>query len=106
MTLVMNLRAESLPMCSSQAIRDMLKVPRGGYVSPRSAAALYAYLGEKKLALDLLDSAYVQRDPGLVFLNIRPSMDPLRSEPRFKDLVRRMNLPDSKGPSGQAGLPD
>jgi TolB-like protein/Flp pilus assembly protein TadD len=62
------------------------------YVSPESVAELYLQGGEKDLALQWLEKAYEVRDPNLPYLGM-PYYDSLRSEPRFQDLLRRMNLP-------------
>jgi hypothetical protein len=51
-------------------------------------------LGNKDKALEWLEKAYEDRSVGSSFANIRvnPEYDPLRSDPRFQDLLRRMNL--------------
>jgi hypothetical protein len=59
-------------------------------------AKVCAFLGETKGALDWLETAYDQRNPYLVFLNVKHDLDALHSERRFQDLVRRMNLPATK----------
>lgn len=56
-------------------------------------AIIYAGLGEKDQAFSWLDKAYEARDKGLTYLKIDPSVDPLRSDPRFAALVRRVGLP-------------
>jgi TolB-like protein/DNA-binding winged helix-turn-helix (wHTH) protein len=56
-------------------------------------AFLYGALGNKDEAFRWLDKAYEQRDPGLMYLKVDPTMDPLRSDPRFRALVRRVGLP-------------
>ena len=43
-------------------------------------------------ALECLERAYVNRDPNLPYLGV-PVFDSLRGDPRFNDLLRRMNLP-------------
>jgi TolB-like protein len=57
-------------------------------------AHMYVCGGAKEQALDWLEKAYEERDPNLPYLGL-PNWDPLRSEPRFQDLLRRMNLPQS-----------
>ena len=64
-----------------------------GEFSPVRTACLYLAVGEKQRALDWLEKAYEERDPYMAFLNVRPGLDPLRSDPRFQDLLRRMNFP-------------
>ena len=66
---------------------------KSGHVSRYSVAGLYAALGDKKHALDLLDQCFAERSFFLDFVKSDPKMDSLRSESRFQDLVRRMNFP-------------
>jgi len=64
------------------------------YVSWSDFAAIYAGLGEKDQAFACLEKAYEQRDTKLVTRgNLNPLLDPLRSDPRFQDLLRRIGLP-------------
>jgi TolB-like protein/DNA-binding winged helix-turn-helix (wHTH) protein/Tfp pilus assembly protein PilF len=56
-------------------------------------ADLYTTIGEKEKALDWLEYALQQRDSGMPYLNCDPGWDPLRSDPRFQDIVRRVGLP-------------
>ena len=62
-------------------------------VSKYILATIYAGLGEKKEALSRLEQAYAERSFYCDFLNLDPALDSLRPEPRFQDLVRRMNFP-------------
>jgi hypothetical protein len=64
-----------------------------GVHRPVMVAQAYARLGERNVAFDWLERAYSERDDDMVFLNSDPVWDPLRSAPRFKDLVRRVGLP-------------
>jgi len=56
-------------------------------------ATLYIFAGEKERALGWLEIAYEERMQNLVYLNVYPKWDPLRDDPRFQDLIRRMNFP-------------
>jgi hypothetical protein len=56
-------------------------------------AAVYGALGDKTQAFVFLDKAYNERDFILVMLNVEPMFDPLRSDPRFAELSRRVGLP-------------
>jgi TolB-like protein/Flp pilus assembly protein TadD len=53
---------------------------------------VYAGLGEKQEAFSWLEAAYNAHDVGLLYLKIDPCLDPLRSDARFDDLVRRVGL--------------
>jgi TolB-like protein/uncharacterized protein HemY len=62
-------------------------------VSPEYFANRYARLGEKDKAFEWLEKEYQQRDNEMAFIKARPAYDSLRSDPRFQDLLRRMNFP-------------
>ena len=55
-------------------------------------AATYAGLGEKDRAFEWLEKAYDERSDWLVNLKVEQRFDGLRSDPRFADLLRRVNL--------------
>jgi tetratricopeptide (TPR) repeat protein len=55
-------------------------------------ALVYAGLGEKKEAFKWLEDSYRAHDVGLVYIKIDPCLDPLRSDPRFDDLLLRVGL--------------
>jgi hypothetical protein len=56
---------------------------------------VYAALGESNQALDWLDKAYADRSNGMVFLKMDPDLDPLRGNPRFKAIQRKLQFPES-----------
>ena len=62
------------------------------YVSPFDLALIYAALGEKDKAFALLDKAVAERSTFLVYSKWEPRLDPLRSDPRFQKLLRRVGL--------------
>jgi len=62
-------------------------------VSPGDFAVVHALLGEKDQAFEWLENAYREYDNWMFQLQ-DPVWDPLRSDPRFQDLLRRMNFPD------------
>ncbi len=64
-----------------------------GYSSAYNIALLYADLGDKDQAFRWLNTAYQERDLNLVGLKIDFQLDPLRSDPRFAELVRKVGLP-------------
>lgn len=63
------------------------------YVAPKNVAVIYAALGEKDKAFESLEKAYENRSLASgQGLKAFPGFDPLRSDPRFGDLLRRINL--------------
>lgn len=62
------------------------------FVSPGALAALYLALGEREQALAALERAYSMHDNQLMFLATTPHFDPLRAEPGFLDLMRRVGF--------------
>ena len=62
------------------------------YVPRVSMAILYMGLGDHSCALDYFDEACDRREMGLGSLKVHPLYDPLRSEPRFDQLLRRIHL--------------
>jgi tetratricopeptide (TPR) repeat protein len=74
-------------------LSDLLEKSRHEYVSPLRIAELYALLGEKNEAFVWLEKAFQEHTGDLMKLNSYPLWDSLRSDMRFKDLVRRVGLP-------------
>jgi TolB-like protein len=56
-------------------------------------AAIYAQWGDRRKALEWLETALRLRDPGLIFLKTDPLLDPLRKEPRFQVILRELKFP-------------
>jgi TolB-like protein/DNA-binding winged helix-turn-helix (wHTH) protein/Flp pilus assembly protein TadD len=59
-------------------------------------AIVYAGVGDKDRAFEWLEKAYQERSAALVLLKVLPLLDPLHSDPRFADLLRRVGLPTLK----------
>jgi serine/threonine-protein kinase len=64
---------------------------QGEYVPPTDFAAIYIGLGEREQALDWLERHEADRG-ARIFLKVDPIFDPLRPEPRFRRLLRRLGL--------------
>jgi eukaryotic-like serine/threonine-protein kinase len=77
----------------AQKVLDQLtELAKQKYVSPGSRASIYTGLGEKNKAFDWLEKGYEERSLRFSIVKANPIYDPLRSDPRFQDLLRRMNL--------------
>ncbi len=63
------------------------------YVPPGAVALVLSGLGDVDGAMAWLEKANEERDPWITALNIEFMFDPIRSDPRFQDLVRRVGLP-------------
>lgn len=66
---------------------------RGEYVTPLGIAWIYIALGDKDQAFAWLDKACDEHNGGLPYLKTEPVYDSLRSDPRFANVLRRVNLP-------------
>ena len=77
---------------AQDTLRDLELKRIADYVSPVELATLHIALGNHDKALDWMDKAYEERRGWLAYLNVHPVVDPLRDEPRFKEMVQRMGL--------------
>ena len=64
-----------------------------GFQSPYNAALIYLGLGQKDKAMQLLDSCYDSHSPRLVWLLRDPRWDPMRLDPRFIELLKKIGFP-------------
>jgi TolB-like protein len=74
-------------------INEVKETARHRYVSGFFFAEAYVGLGQRDQAITWLERAYEEHDQWMVFANSYPGLDPLRSEPRFQALLRRMRFP-------------
>jgi tetratricopeptide (TPR) repeat protein len=68
------------------------RMDKGEHVQSISLAFLYTGLGDKDRAFAALQKAFENRDEEMILLNVDPKFDRLRSDSRFAELLRRMNL--------------
>jgi hypothetical protein len=58
------------------------------------AASWYALAGDTERTLDWVEREYEQHSPGMPYIAVFPDFDLVRNEPRFKELLRRVGLPE------------
>ncbi len=78
---------------AEKILKDFEQLSQHSYVSPWWPAMIYPGLGNKEEAFLWLQKAYDGHEHDLVFSKVWPMFDPLRSEPRYQDLMRRVGLP-------------
>jgi eukaryotic-like serine/threonine-protein kinase len=91
-----------------QILNELQSRSKSQYVSPLDIATVQLGLGDKDAAFALLERAVDTHAGGLVFLAVDPRYDPVRQDPRFLRVLRRIGFPDSLssprsvGPTPQA----
>jgi TolB-like protein/DNA-binding winged helix-turn-helix (wHTH) protein len=65
------------------------------YVNQYELALIYVGLNQNDQAFERLDNAFREHSDQLIYLKVDPRLDPIRSDPRFKDLVRLVGIPTS-----------
>jgi tetratricopeptide (TPR) repeat protein len=79
---------------AEEVINRLKEREKTSYIINYWVAVIYAALEEKDAAFAELEKAYQARDWFLPRLKTDPFMDNLRDDPRFKDLLKRLNLPE------------
>ena len=77
---------------AQRILNEQKMLEKQGYISPYNFAIIYTGLGDKDRAFEWLEKGYEQRIPLIYRLKSRPMFDPLRSDPRYAALLRKMNL--------------
>ena len=75
-----------------QTLKRLQELTRRQYVSPYHTALIYVGLGDKAEAFAWLEKAYNDHYWMMAFLKVDPRLDPLRSDLRFQDMLRRVGL--------------
>ena len=75
-----------------KALEDLQHLAQTRYVSSLYFAMVHLGLGENSAALDWLDKAHSERTDRLVYLSVEPMADPLRSDPRFSQLLHKIGI--------------
>lgn len=78
---------------AEKILSDLLAESKTRYISPYDIAVVYTGLDDKERAFEWLNRAYEEHSGFLLFVNSDPRFKPLRPDPRFGDLLRRMRFP-------------
>ena len=73
-------------------LNNIIEYAKQNFVSPIGLASVYVGLGEKEEAFSWLEKGYSEKDAQLSYLKVNPVFDPLRSEPRFMALLKKVGL--------------
>jgi hypothetical protein len=76
-----------------ELIHDVTRIKDSPLIPPALLPYLYTLVGDKDHAIAGLEENYRVHGVCMLFLNVNPDWDGLRSDPRFQDLVRRVGLP-------------
>jgi DNA-binding winged helix-turn-helix (wHTH) protein/TolB-like protein len=77
---------------AESALASLRQKAQRQYVSPYLFALLYSGLGQRDRALASLEQCYQEHSSTLLYLKVEPRLDPLRADPRFAELMRRVGL--------------
>lgn len=76
-----------------QVLDDLTELAKHKYVAPHFFAGIHIGLGENERAIEYLEKSWEDHSHWLIYLHLDPSMDTLRSNLGFQDLLRRVGLP-------------
>jgi serine/threonine protein kinase/Flp pilus assembly protein TadD len=79
---------------TEEVLAKLKNMEKHGYVSAFDMAVIYTGAGDKEKALQWLEKAFEERSSFLIYSRWEPRLDPLRSDPRFQALLRRIGLPN------------
>jgi tetratricopeptide (TPR) repeat protein len=77
---------------AQNVLRDLIKLASENYFSAYKISALYFALDEKDQGFKWMEKAIEEKDPVLIYLSTDPLFDEVRPDPRFKDLLKKINL--------------
>jgi serine/threonine-protein kinase len=85
--------AAGAPEKAIEIADELNELAKQRYVAPHFFAGIYVGLGEHDRAIEYLEKSCAEHCHWLIYLHVDPSMDDLRNDPRFQDLLRRVGLP-------------
>ncbi len=91
------------PVAIKNAAAALAARAKEHWLLPYDVAVLYVQAGDNEHAMEWVGRAYKERDPNTPYIFPDPAFDPLRSDPRFQALARKMGIPTHKEKSGPVG---
>jgi tetratricopeptide (TPR) repeat protein len=79
---------------AKRLLDELFEVAKTRYVSPHAFTEVYLGLGDHERAFEWMEREYEDRSNSVAWFGTTPMFDPLRSDPRFIDLLHRINLAD------------
>ena len=80
---------------AEKLLAELLLLARQRYIPSTTLALVYSGLNNLDEAFRWLERAFAERECSLVYLNVYPTYDNLRQDPRFHDLVHRIGFPSA-----------
>lgn len=77
---------------ATKILNELVELNKTRYVTPAALVNVYLGLGDKEQAFVWLEKAYEEGSNFVAYLKVFPLLDPIRSDRRFEDLVRRIGL--------------
>ena len=77
---------------AKKVLKELSELSKQRYISPLRIALIYMGLGQKDQTFKWLEKAYEERDFWMTLIKTAPPFERLRSDPRFKKLLKKMNL--------------
>ena len=77
---------------AERLVNESIAAEKARYVAPYPLATVYAALGDDDRAMAYLEKVFNERSYYVVWLNVDPALDRLRSDARFQDLLRRVGI--------------
>jgi tetratricopeptide (TPR) repeat protein len=77
---------------AKRVLNELTTLSRQRYVSPKSIADVYLGLGDRDEAFEWFEKCYQEHANAMVWLDVAPEYEELRTDPRFQDLRRRVGL--------------
>ena len=79
---------------ATKILNELLELNQRRSVTPVALVNVYIGLGDMDQTFVWLEKAFQERSNYIAYLRVFPLLDPVRSDPRFADLVRRVGLPE------------